>query len=135
MNALFTPLDMTDYESSFVGFNEVPGSLPINNYSLLKPVTDEPWPANHALMAIEQAEKRPMLARSRSHRELLEAKGAEEEEEGEEEEEEEGEEESEEGGEEEEEAAEEEAGDEVEEEEVWPPMETVAHVPHDDKYF
>lgn len=92
MNALFSPLDMTDYENQFVNFNEIPGSLPINNYTRLKPLTEEPWPANHALMALEQAEKRPMLARSRSHRELLEAKGAEEEEEGGEEEEEEGEE-------------------------------------------
>lgn len=31
MNALFTPLDMTDYENTFVGFNEISGALPINN--------------------------------------------------------------------------------------------------------
>lgn len=31
MNALFTPLDMTDYEDTFVGFNELPGGLPISN--------------------------------------------------------------------------------------------------------
>lgn len=30
MNALFTPLDMTDYEDTFVGFNEIEGSLPIS---------------------------------------------------------------------------------------------------------
>ena len=53
MNALFTPLDMTDYESTFVGFNEIAGSIPINNYTMLKPLTEEPWPANHALVAIE----------------------------------------------------------------------------------
>jgi hypothetical protein len=126
MNALFTPLDMTDYESSFVGFNDVPGSLPINNYTMLKPVTEEPWPANHALISMETAEKRPMLARSKSHRELLEAKGAEEEEEGEDEDEEEGEGEEGEGedGEGEEGEGDEAAGGEeeaYEEEEVWPP--------------
>jgi len=30
MNALFTPVDMTDYEEDFVGWNELPGNLPIN---------------------------------------------------------------------------------------------------------
>lgn len=28
MNALFTPLDMTDYEDTFVGYNEVGGGIP-----------------------------------------------------------------------------------------------------------
>jgi hypothetical protein len=28
MNALFTPVDMTDYEDSFVGIDEVQGELP-----------------------------------------------------------------------------------------------------------
>lgn len=28
MNALFTPLDMTDYETKFVGYNELPGAAP-----------------------------------------------------------------------------------------------------------
>lgn len=31
MNALFTPLDMTDYENTFVGYNEVEGAIPFNN--------------------------------------------------------------------------------------------------------
>ena len=79
MNALFTPLDMTDYENTFVGFNEIGGALPINSPSLLKPVIEEPWPANHALVAIEALEKRPKYARSKIHRELLETKAAEEE--------------------------------------------------------
>ena len=30
LNAMFTPLDMTDYEEDFVGWKEFPGSLPIN---------------------------------------------------------------------------------------------------------
>ena len=44
MNALFTPLDMTDYESNFVGYNEVGGALPLNSHSHLKPYMDEPLP-------------------------------------------------------------------------------------------
>jgi len=38
MNALFTPLDMTDYENTFVGWNETGGALPINNQTILKPL-------------------------------------------------------------------------------------------------
>lgn len=53
MNALFTPLDMTDYENTFVGLNEVGGAIPINSYQLLKPVIEEPWPQTNALVAIE----------------------------------------------------------------------------------
>jgi hypothetical protein len=53
MNALFTPLDMTDYENTFVGYNEVGGAIPFNNTQLLKPVIEEPWPTNHALIALE----------------------------------------------------------------------------------
>ena len=109
MNALFTPLDMTDYENTFVGYNEVSGALPINNGHLLKPVIEEPWPTNHALVAIESVENRPVYSRSKTHKELQDSKNVEEDEEEEEEEEEgEGEGEEEEGGEEEEEEAEEE---------------------------
>ena len=79
MNALFTPLDMTDYEDTFVGFNEVGGALPMSGHQLLRPVVEEPYPANHALIEISTHEKRPMLARNRIHRELLEMKEAEEE--------------------------------------------------------
>jgi len=133
MNALFTPLDMTDYENTFVGFNELGTGLPISNNHLLKPIIEEPWPANHALVAMEDVEKRPMLARSKTHRDLLETKAAAAEEDGEEEEEEE----EEEGG--DEEAAEEEGGEEAEEEEAeppaFPPPEKIAHQPMEDKYF
>jgi hypothetical protein len=38
MNALFTPLDMTDYENTFVGWNEVAGLLPINDLTALAPM-------------------------------------------------------------------------------------------------
>jgi hypothetical protein len=137
MNALFTPLDMTDYENTFVGYNEINGALPINSPSLLKPVIEEPFPATHALAAIEALEKKPKYARNKIHKELLETKAAEAEaEEDEEEEEEEGEGEEGEGegeGEGEEEAAEE--GEEAPEEEEYPPNDSVPHLKLEDKYF
>lgn len=68
MNALFTPLDMTDYENTFVGFNEVGGALPINSYSLLRPMQEEPGPQKDTLDEFVEAEKRPIMSRSRSHR-------------------------------------------------------------------
>lgn len=110
MNALFTPLDMTDYENTFVGWNEIGGGLPINTPQLLRPVIEEGWPQSHGLIALEKAENRPFLARSKIHKEYLEAKKAEAEADDEEEEEEE--EEGDEEAEGEEEAAEEEAGEE-----------------------
>ena len=136
MNALFTPLDMTDYENTFVGYNELSGSIPINNPHLLKNVTEEPWPMNHALADYDEVETRPFLARSKIHRELLEAKKAEAEADEEEDEEEE------EGGEEEggeEEGGEEEAAEGEEEEEVvedvFPPNEYMAHSKSEDRFF
>jgi hypothetical protein len=130
MNALFTPLDMTDYEDNFVGYNEVGKGIPFHGPQLLKAVVEEPWPCNHALVAIEQVEKKPVLARSKLHRELLEARAAAAEEE-EEEEEEEGEEEAEEA--EEAEAAEEEEVPTGEEE--WNPQETIKSLGVEDRYF
>lgn len=44
MNALFTPLDMTDYENTFVGFNELSGGVPVNNPHLLRNLIEEPHP-------------------------------------------------------------------------------------------
>jgi len=137
MNALFTPLDMTDYENTFVGFNEIGGAIPVNNPQLLRPLMEDPWPANHAEVGVEDIEKKPQWARSRLHRDLLDLKAAEAEAE---EEEDEDEEEAEEEAEGEEEAAEEAAGGEEEEEEEvveeeFPPAETLAHAPFEDKYF
>ena len=134
MNALFTPLDMTDYENTFVGFNEIGGGLPINTPQLLRPVVEEPWPVSHGLVALEPVEKRPLLARSKLHKELLEAKIAEAEADPEEDEDEEEGEEEEEA---EEEAAEEEgeAAEEEEEEEPYGSKETIKHLPLEDRYF
>jgi hypothetical protein len=81
-------------------------------------------------------EKRPMLARSNAHKDLLESKIVDDEDEEESllDEEEGDEEEGEEG--EDEEAAEEEAGgEEVVEEETWPPKDRIKHIDMEDKYF
>lgn len=56
--ALFSPIDMTDYESAFVGFNEIGGSLPISGYTHLKPLMEDAWPQKDALMSLEVPEKR-----------------------------------------------------------------------------
>jgi len=47
MNAMFTPLDMTDHEDSFVGWHEVGGTLPINRQSWLSPLQEEKHPQSN----------------------------------------------------------------------------------------
>jgi hypothetical protein len=64
MNALFTPVDMTDHEEDFVGWDELPGALPINNISWLSPLQDERMPQTDRLAAIETVEARPIRATS-----------------------------------------------------------------------
>ena len=44
MSALFTPLDMTDYETDFVSWNELPGMVPISKHNWLQSVAPEPQP-------------------------------------------------------------------------------------------
>lgn len=44
VNAMFTPLDMTDHEDSFVGWHEIGGDLPINRQSWLAPLQEEAHP-------------------------------------------------------------------------------------------
>lgn len=67
MNALFTTVDMTDYEEEFVGWNELHGALPINRQSWLTPMQEEPHPKTDKLAGIEQLEKRPILVTSPSY--------------------------------------------------------------------
>lgn len=97
---------------------------------------EEPFPQTNMLPAMEAIENKPKWARSKTHKEMQDAKAAEAEEE-EEEEEEEGDEEGdeEEGG--EEEAAEEEGAEEEVEEEPsdWPPKDTIAYNHLDNPYF
>ena len=64
MNAMFTPLDMTDYEEDFVGWKEFPGALPINRTSWLDMRQMEPWPQSDALASIETMENPPIYGTS-----------------------------------------------------------------------
>ena len=64
MNALFTPLDMTDYETDFVGWNETSGALPITRHNWLADFAPEPHPQVDALAAIEEIEEIPRYATS-----------------------------------------------------------------------
>jgi hypothetical protein len=106
---------------------------------------EELWPENHALIGIEDVEKRPMIARNTVHRDLLEARAAaaEADDDGdeEEEEEEEGEEGEEKEEEEEKEEAEEAEGEEAveayvaPEPEEYPGPETFDHIQMEDRYF
>jgi hypothetical protein len=61
MNAMFTPLDMTDQEDSFVGWHEVGGDLPINRQSWLKPLMEEPHAQSDKRAGIESIEKAPIM--------------------------------------------------------------------------
>lgn len=43
-SAYFPPLDGTTHEEYFVGWNEVPNSLPLQNLQFLSPLREEEWP-------------------------------------------------------------------------------------------
>ena len=66
MSALFTPVDMTDYETDFVGWNELPGVLPLNRPNWLTEIVPEPHPQLDALAAIEEIEEIPRYATSQT---------------------------------------------------------------------
>ena len=84
MSALFTPLDMTDYETDFVGWNELPGALPLNRPNWLTEINPEPHPQLDALAAIEEIEDIPRYATSQTLQGLVVGHYAEPEEEEEE---------------------------------------------------
>jgi hypothetical protein len=121
MNALYTPLDMTDYEDKFVGFDEFGGLLPLAHTHTLRQIMEEPFPQTNALPAMEAIENKPKWARSKAHKEMQDAKALEAEAEDEEEEEEGDEEGEDEEGAGEEGAEEEGAAEEEEAPSEWPP--------------
>ena len=84
MSAPFTPLDMTDYETDFVGWNELPGALPLNRPNWLTEINPEPHPQLDALAAIEEIEDIPRYATSQTLQGLVVGHYAEPEEEEEE---------------------------------------------------
>lgn len=84
MSALFTPLDMTDYETDFVGWNEMPGVLPLAKPNWLTAIAPEPHPQVDAFASIETIENMPRYATSQAMQGLIEGHYAEVEEEEEE---------------------------------------------------
>jgi hypothetical protein len=64
MGALYTPLDMTDYETGFVGWNEISGFLPLSKPNWLTEIQPEPHPQVDAFVTIEQPENLPRYATS-----------------------------------------------------------------------
>mmetsp|Transcript_7241 Transcript_7241/g.6355 ORF Transcript_7241/g.6355 Transcript_7241/m.6355 type:complete len:214 (+) Transcript_7241:1560-2201(+) len=76
-NALFTPIDMTEYETMFTGFGEMSGFLPISGANQMTPYMEELLPARDQLSSREAYEKRDINARSLNHYDLVEAARAE----------------------------------------------------------
>lgn len=76
MHALFTPLDMTDHEDAFVGWNELPGYVPMNRQSWLSPLQEEKHPQSNQLPGIETQEKRPIRMTSPSFQAIVEERFA-----------------------------------------------------------
>ena len=140
MSALFTPLDMTDYETNFVSWNELPGMVPISKHNWLQSIAPEPQPQIDSYAAIEEIEDIPRYGTSPTFTGIVQARYADVEEEEEEfygseggdDDDDYGDEDEEEGdGEEEYGEYDEEAGD-VEE---WPPMDQVASLSGEDRFF
>lgn len=67
MNAMFTPLDMTDQEEAFVGWNEIGGELPINRVSWLGQRKREKHPKSKKLVGMEEVEKKPIRMTSATY--------------------------------------------------------------------
>ena len=84
MSALYTPLDMTDYETDFIGWNELPGALPLAKPNWLTAIAPEPLPQLDAFTSIETIENIPRYATSPTMQGLIEGHYAEVEEEEEE---------------------------------------------------
>lgn len=138
-SALFTPLDMTDYETQFVSWNEIPGMLPLNRPNWLMAIAPEPHPQIDSLASIEQIENIPRYATSPTLQGLVEAHYADPEEDEEEYYGKEGGDDDEYGDEDEEGEDEGEAdyGDYDEEEagEEWPPKDVLASAKSEDRFF
>ena len=64
MSALFTPIDMTDHETDFVSWNELPGLLPLQRGNSLVSIMPEPHPQVDAYASIEELENIPRYGTS-----------------------------------------------------------------------
>jgi len=65
----FTQVDMTDYLYDFPSANEIGGSLPITNLPLLTQTMPEAWPQTNSLIEVNDLEKFPKNATSKTHKE------------------------------------------------------------------
>lgn len=70
-NAYFTPLDMTDHEEAFVGWNELPGGVPVSNVSWLAPLKPEEFPQSDKLVEIVDQEERYRTGTSPSYQAMI----------------------------------------------------------------
>ena len=84
MAALFTPLDMTDHETNFIGWNEQAGLIPFDKPNWLMSIAPEPHPQIDAFVAIEELEEIPRYGTSMTMTGLVQGRYADVEEEEEE---------------------------------------------------
>jgi hypothetical protein len=71
--AMYTPLDMTDHEEAFVGWNELPGSLPISDITKLGELKGEEFPQTDRLAAVEEFESPPIWGTGPTYEALIKA--------------------------------------------------------------
>lgn len=76
-NALYTPLDMTDYEDQFVSWRELPGALPIAHSEKLLDFKEEDFPQINALVEHVISEKAPLQSTGPAITAMMEAERAE----------------------------------------------------------
>lgn len=76
VDGLYSPINMTDYEENFVGWNEFPKDVPLNNISLLDVRRPEAWPQTNKLTQIEPLESRPLQGTGATHFGLVKANAA-----------------------------------------------------------
>ena len=76
MSALFTPIDMTDHETNFISWNELPGMVPTTRPNWLSAIQPESHPQIDAFAAIEEIEAIPRYGTSPTMKGLIDAKYA-----------------------------------------------------------
>lgn len=71
-NALYTPIDMTDYEDQIVSWRELPGALPIGHTEKLDEWKEEDWPQVNALIEKTYGENPPLVSTGPTWRGIME---------------------------------------------------------------
>jgi len=141
-NSRFTMLDMTDYESDFASWAEMPGEIQFTGIGALMEKEGWGWPMTHSRIEVEELEELPVNSTGRTQREGQETRKAEAEAEEEEEEDDdddddddEDEDEDEEGEGDDEEEEEEDEDEELEDEDVIPPNWRIKENAKEDRFF